>query len=156
MPYLAEFFLATYLTGFTQHISCLHYTTRRVGMAYCHRVYTTFHRVPTTYLCITPHMMYLTIFSARTSSCSHYISHRVSTTYLIVFTVHILLFMHCNPLHTTYLAMFIYISPHSHYISHRVHTIYLTMLFLHNSPNYVSHSFRNTNGTEISLPVSSC
>jgi len=92
MPYLAEFFLATYLAGFTQHISsCLRHIS--------HRVYITQLIVPVWLIVIvfaphftmcqlhtcasTHHTMYLTVFSIRTSSCSHYVCHRVSTTYRV-------------------------------------------------------------------------
>jgi len=126
IPYHAEFCLATYLTGFTQHISsCLRHISHRV---YITQLIVTVWRIvivfaPRFTMCqlhtcaSTPHTMYLTIFSIRASSCLHYVCHRVSNTYLIVFRVHILPFTLCIP-------------PYSNYISHHVH-LHLTAFPLH-------------------------
>jgi hypothetical protein len=164
MPYFAEFFLATYLTGFTQHISsCLRHISHRVYITqlivsvwHIFIVFAPHFTMCQLHTCASPLMWCISLYS-------QYALHRVHTTYLIVFPSHISSCLRHIFYYLSHRAQTTY-SPCS-YSSHRIPTTYIIVFTLYISQccfyiphltHYVSHRFRNTNGTEFSLPVSSC
>jgi hypothetical protein len=143
---------ATYLIVFTLHSSscwygilssCLHHISPRANYILVrHPSHDLSHYILNTHFIV---------FTLRISSCFHHISHRVYCTYFTVHTMYpTVLKLHISPcsstshrIPTTHLIVFtLYISQRCFYIPHLTHC--------------VSHRFRNINGTEFSLPVSSC